>query len=197
MHWASLLIGAGVGAACAAIALLATSCGTAVRPRTIDASAGWTGPVFPEVSGDNLNGRAFVMPRDFDGQYNVVMVAFFQRQQYDVNTWLADAERLSRDHANVEYYELPVISGAWAPAKAWVDGGMRSGIPDIAQRERTITVFTDTEKFRSLAGIEGSDRIWTGVMDKEGRVYWSTRGPATPETLAELRSVVAGLARGQ
>jgi hypothetical protein len=74
---------------------------------------------------------------------------------------------------------------------------MRSGIPAFAGRERTITIYTDTEKFRQLAGIDDPKRIWVGIVDREGRVFWSARGPATPELLADLSRAVRTAATPQ
>jgi hypothetical protein len=168
-------------------------CGTPVVGQAFDANA----PRFPSVNGDNLNGRAFEIPAGLDAPLNVLLVAFYREQQAEVDTWLDTAKQLSQDHANVEYYELPTINGAWSLVRGWIDGGMRSGIPAFAGRERTITIYTDTEKFRQLAGIDDPKRIWVGIVDREGRVFWSARGPATPELLADLSRAVRTAATPQ
>lgn len=165
-------------------------CGTPVVGQAFDANA----PRFPGVKGDNLNGRAFEIPSGLDAPINVLLVAFYREQQAEVDTWLETAKELTQDHANVEYYELPTINGAWGLVRGWIDGGMRSGIPAFAGRERTITIYTDTEKFRTLAGIDDPKRIWVGVVDRAGRVFWSARGRATPDLLNELRSAVQATA---
>ncbi|MFN0131797.1 MAG: hypothetical protein ACKVW3_04575 [Phycisphaerales bacterium] len=151
-------------------------------------------PTFPTTAGDNLNGRQVRFPEGIDAPYAVLLVAFYQPQQTQVNTWLDAAKEIVRDHANVEYYELPTISSNWGVARSWIDNGMRSGIPDFADRERTVTLYTDVDQFCALAGIEDKQRIWVGVVDRAGRVYWSVRGPATPEALKELRSKVREVA---
>lgn len=185
-----VLTSIGVLVLLAASSLVLFSCGTPVKGRAYDAAA----PTFPSVQGDNLNFRTMQIPGELDAPYAILMVAFYQWQQRDVDTWLATAKELSLEHANVEYYELPTISSGWGVARAWVDNGMRSGIPDISARERTVTIYTDTSKFRELAGIDDPKLIWTGVVDRAGKVYWMRRGPATSEMLEELRSFVRELA---
>ena len=188
--WAAALgfvagLGVGVGA------LLLFGCGsTAVRGKPFDPAS----PTFPQVTGDNLNGRHFEIPSQLDAPLNVLLVAFYRSQQDDVNTWLDAASELAADHANVEYYELPTINSTWGLARNWIDGGMRGGISDFGARERTITLYTDTTKFRELAGIDSPDQIWVGVVDREGRVYWSARGRATEDSLRALRQAVADTA---
>lgn len=187
----TLVLGAAAGIALAsALFLLVPGCGTPVTGRTFDPAA----PVFPTVKGESLNNRAFTIPADLDAPFNVLLVAFYRGQQSQVDTWLPTARQIIVDHANVEYYEMPTISGAWGVARGWIDGGMRSGIPDFGARERTVTIYTDTSKFRELAGIENPEQIWVGLVDRAGRVYWSARGPATEEALGDLRRVVRAVA---
>jgi len=187
----TLLLGGACGVTLAAMFFfLAPGCGTPVTGRTFDPAA----PVFPTVSGESLNKRAISIPADLDAPFNLLLVAFYQRQQAEVDTWIPTARQIIADHANVEFYELPTISGGWGLMRGWVDGGMRSGIPDFGARERTVTVYTDTEKFRSLAGIDDPEKIWVGIVDRQGRVYWSARGPASEAMLAELREAVRAVA---
>ncbi len=183
-------VAAAIGAALASVPSL-VSCGSPVRGAPFDP----TRPAFPSVKGENLNKRAFDVPGTLDARYNVLMVAFLREQQADVDTWVPTMKELTHRHADVEYYELPTISATagMGTVSLWLDDAMRSGIPDLGARERTITLYTDTERFRAAAGIEGRDRIWVGVVDRDGGVYWSTRGPATPDTLAEVRAVMKSL----
>jgi hypothetical protein len=172
------------------VALLLGSCGTPVKGKPFDPAL----PMFPVTKGENLNGREFEIPAGFDGQFNILLVAFLRQQQADVDTWLDAARDIAADHPNVEYYELPTLSSAWGLMRGWIDGGRRSGSPATAARERTVTISTDTEAFRSIGGIEGRDRIWVGIVDRDGRVHWSARGPATDETKSQLRDAVRRLA---
>ena len=187
--WAALAFVAGLGVGVGALLLF--GCGsTAVTGQPFDSAS----PTFPQVTGDNLNGRHFEIPSQLDAPFNILLVAFYRGQQDDVNTWLDTASELVAEHANVEYYELPTINSGWGLARNWIDGGMRSGISHFGARDRTITLYTDTAKFRELAGIDSPDQIWVGVVDREGRVYWSARGRATEDSLRVLRQAVADTA---
>lgn len=186
----TLVTFSGVVAGLAGLALLCSCGGSPLSGDPYDANA----PVFPTTAGDSLNKRRIEIPGGLDAPYNILMVAFLQRQQLDVNTWLPTATEIAADHANVEYYEIPTVRNGGPLFKAFLDSGMRSGIPEFAARERTITLYLDTAKFRELAGIDGEDRIWVGLVDRSGRVYWSARGPADEAKLDELRRVVRRVA---
>ncbi|MBA4028110.1 MAG: hypothetical protein C0475_03040 [Planctomyces sp.] len=196
MNITNLLAGVAIGAVVTTIAGVAYALSRAGEP-VAGPAPGAAGPVFPTVRGENLNKRPFELPAGFDAPYSVVMVAFYQRQQEDVNTWLPTAAELAKDHANVEYYELPTISAQWGLVRGWVDGGMRSGIPAFAARERTITLYTDTAEFRRIAGIDDPERIWVGLVDRAGVIHWSARGTMNADSERGLRTAVGDLAAPQ
>lgn len=179
----------GLIVACSA-ALLGSCGGSPLSGEPFDPSA----PLFPTTAGDNLNKRRIEIPAGLDAPFNFLMVAFLREQQEDVDTWLPTAREIAADHANVEYYELPTVRNGGPLFKMFLDGGMRSGIPAFGARERTITLYLDTAEFRELAGIDGADRIWVGLVDRAGRVYWSARGQADSAKIAELRRVVRAAA---
>lgn len=140
---------------------------------------------FPVMTGIDLLGAERPVPASFEGQINLVSVAFQQEQQTDVNTWIAEADRLMGAHKELRYYELPVIEALNAMTRLWVNNGMRSGIPDTKARERTITIFTDRAEFLRLTGMQ-PDRIYNVLLDENGRELWRAEGPLTPELKIEL-----------
>lgn len=145
---------------------------------------------FPDVRGSNLEGREFRLPADFEGERNVVLIAFERGQQAQVDTWLPLARRLEDEFPHVRAYELPTIRKLPGFVRGWIDGGMRSGIPDRRARESTITLYLDKEPFRRSLGIRTEETITVVVVDREGTVYWQTLGIWTPEKEAVLRQVL-------
>jgi len=145
---------------------------------------------FPRITGINLNGRSIAVPHDLEGDPRIVVVAFEQAQQRDVDTWLT---ALSPDLAaapTLKLYELPVIYTGSAAFRFWVNNGMRSGITDETARNRTVTVYTDREKFFAELGVK-RESITTFVLGASGEIRWRADGPAAPETLSSLRRILA------
>jgi len=94
---------------------------------------------FPTVSGSNLQRSKFTLPQDLQGELNLVLIAFQQWQQTQVDTWIPFARQLEKDHPALRYYELPTIQRLNTLARTFINEGMRAGIPDLVARERTIT----------------------------------------------------------
>lgn len=133
--------------------------------------------VFPSVSGSNLERREFNLPQDFEGKLNLVALAFEQWQQTDVNTWLPTVATLEELYPNLKFYELPTLTQFNGLFQNVIDGGMRSGIPDKATREVTITLYLDRAAFMRSLEIPDTKAIVLLLVDNEGKIYWRGQGP--------------------
>ena len=133
-------------------------------------------PHFPEVSGFNLMREEFVFPRDFQGDYNLVIIPFQQVQQRDVNTWIPAAQELERTIPGLVYYELPTIYQLPTLSRTFINEGMRAGIPDQTARERTITFYLDKELFKKALGITTEETIQIFLIDRQGNILWQEDG---------------------
>ena len=148
---------------------------------------------FPPIVGETLTGRRLELPDDFESPLNLVFVAFRRSQQATVDSWLETAIDLEAGFPNLRYYELPVISRLYAPARIVIDGGMRAGIPDADARERTITAYTDKRVVRRALDIDDEGEMHAVLVDRDGTVYWRAAGPKTEGAADHLRDVVLSL----
>lgn len=146
---------------------------------------------FPIVEGTSLSGMSHRLPETLAHDLNLLLVAFRQWQQKDVDTWMPIAEELSASVAGFGTYELPVISRGYRPFSGLIDGGMRSGIPDLDVREATITLYIDRASFMRTLAIPGPDAIVPMLVRPRGDIVWRTTGPVTNESAEHLREVVA------
>ena len=135
--------------------------------------------MFPRVHAANLERHPFVLPDDFAGERNLVLIAFQREQQFDIDTWIPVAQRMMQRHRDFRYYELPTISRSVPLARWWLDGAMRAGIPDRVAREATITLYLDKAAFRRALQLPREDTIYALVVNRAGRVLWRAEGPCT------------------
>lgn len=153
----------------------------------VDGVAVDSGVYFPRIESNDLNGDAVTLPDDLAGSPALVLVAFKQRQQINVNTWLNKLEQIEAGIEGVRVIETPTISGKkWGWMAGFIDSGMRSGIPDPEARARTITLFTDVGDFREALGLESVDTIYGVLLDEQSRVVDVVEGDFTDEKLQRL-----------
>jgi len=150
---------------------------------------------FPQIAGANLARKRLTLPQDFEGQANILLIAFQQWQQGEVNTWVPTVQKLEAAYPGVRYYELPTIRPLNRLVQAFINGGMRAGIPDRLARERTITLYLDKDAFRRALELGDEDHIHVLLLDGEGQVRWRARGLLSADTARaledQLRELVA------
>ena len=147
-------------------------------------------PSFPVVSGSNLERRKFNLPADFEGDLNIVALAFLREHQTLIDTWTATASRLTKADAGLHFYELPVLTETNGLFSLFIDGGMRAGIPDRVARAATITLYTDRARFLKTAGLPGDRTIYVLLVDRQGKIYWRGEGAFTPAQGAALEQAI-------
>ena len=150
---------------------------------------------FPRVTGDNLAGEHFELPRDFAGTVNIVVIAFRREQRRDVKTWMPWLNALVRGHDDVRIYELPTISRGFAMMRGFIDRGLRRDIVDFGARASTVPLYVDKAAFRQSLGLPDEDCIYVLLVDRRGRVYACEEGGFTPEAAEALERRLSRIAQ--
>lgn len=145
---------------------------------------------FPPTEGSNLAKRAFNLPDDFEGELNVVLVAFQRWHQNQVDTWAPLLDELEHTVPGLRYYELPVIRGMNRFSQWMLDEGMRAGIPSQPVRARTITIYTDKERFRVALKMPEENHIYVMLVSRQGEILWRGRGAYTQEAAVSLKEAI-------
>jgi hypothetical protein len=85
--------------------------------------------------------------------------------------------------------------------RAVIDGGMKQGIPDRVQRDRTITLYLDVDWFRKQIGTAAEPGIAALLVDREGlivaRWYGRYEEAAGTALRAALAATTGAAATGQ
>ncbi len=145
---------------------------------------------FPTVTGSNLLRQKLKLPEDFQGELNLLFIAFQRWHQMEVDSWIALAEELEERQDGLVYYELPVLQNGGSLYKIFLNEGMRAGIPNPKTRERTITLYLNKTDFRTALDMTDEEQIYVLLVDRRGNEIFRTRGPYTPDGEAALREAL-------
>jgi hypothetical protein len=145
---------------------------------------------FPVVQGLSLTGRHVALPADFEGDLNVVLVAFKRHQQDDVDTWTPRLRELAAGRPGLRVYELPTLASSYRIMRPFIDGGMRGGIPDSAVRAATITLYISKGPYKAALRIPSEDDIHVFLVERGGRIRWRAVGPLTAAAAAQLEAAL-------
>ena len=95
---------------------------------------------FPNLTSEDLNGKAVTLPADFPGNPTLVLMAFESKQQDDIDKWI-DKLQLKTSDA-IPWMELAVVGSKFKLMKPVIDGGMRKGVTGEKNRARVVTIYS-------------------------------------------------------
>lgn len=147
---------------------------------------------FPTVDGRNLSGKKFALPHDFGAPLNLVFIAYQREQQQDVDSWKSAADQAKSAVPALGVWELPTLSLGNSLFRGFIDGGMRRGIPDSHQRDRTITLYLDKRSFNDALNIRTESAITVLLVKPSGDVVFRAEGPYTAASGAALSTALTG-----
>ena len=150
---------------------------------------------FPEVKGSNLEGKNYNLPGDFEGKINLVFVAFQRWHQDLVDSWMPAALKIADSTPGLCFYELPTLYNANFLYRKMINSGMKSGIPDVSARERTITLYIDKDGFRGSLNIPDEESIHIYLVDRKGNIFWESSGEYNSEKEKNLLKAIKSLSK--
>lgn len=144
------------------------------------------GPRLPQIEAANLNGRPINLPSQLPGRKTLLLIAFQQDQQDNLDTWIRGMELNSLRSANIAWLELPVIDNP-GPIGRWViDNGMRGGIADPSARAHVVTIYADKAKFNAAMKIDTETTVYAMVATRDGRILARADGDYTKAKAAAI-----------
>ena len=146
--------------------------------------------VFPRIRARDLEGRDVDLPDAFEGERNIVAVAFLRTHQTQVDSWVPWFEEFARTDPGLRFYELPTIGRIWAPVRRFIDGGMAAAIRDPVILQRTFTIYGDVNLITKPLRIDDRSTITVLCVDRSGDVLWQGAGGFAVPLAQELEKVL-------
>lgn len=145
----------------------------------------------PALSGRNLDGDHYELPRDLPKDYNVLVAAFRREQQALVDEWLPWLIDQEQRRGDLAVHEVPILSTAYAPVRWFIDGGMARGVGTASARARTITVYTDVGKVVRELELSGTDTIAVLLVQRSGAILARELGGFDDEKAGRITAALA------
>jgi hypothetical protein len=145
---------------------------------------------FPSVVGTSLKGEAINIPESYAGKTALLLIGYVQKAQFDIDRWILGA--LQAD-VKAEIVEVPTIAGMVPQmVQGFIDGGMRSGIPQ-SDWGSVVTVYKDANKIIHALGNERPQSAYAVLLDKQGRIVWSSNIGYSAAQVLELKKMADSL----
>jgi hypothetical protein len=145
---------------------------------------------FPTVEANTLSGRTVVFPQATAGKVALLFVAFEQGAQTQINSWFPVLIDEILQQKQIEYYEIPMISGNYKLVSGFIDSGMRSGVP-ATLHDRTATFYGDRRAFFAAFKVQDLSAARLFVLNALGEVVFQAVGAATATSVGEVKRAIA------
>ncbi len=144
--------------------------------------------MFPTVHARTLADREVEFPAEVRGTVGLLFVAFAQDAQRQINSWMPLLTNYLSSK-EVSYYELPMMEDAYRSAAAFIDGGMRRGVPPRLH-DRTATYYGSLDAVFAALEITDNSKAYLFVLDRDGRIVFRVSDMATDDGVAKVTEVV-------
>lgn len=171
-----------------ALALLCVACSSKTpTPPNVNQST------FPQVRGNSLKQEAIVLPDHYRGKQALILVGYTQKAQFDIDRWILGALQAG---VRAEIVEVPTIAGMMPQmVQSFIDNGMRSGIPQ-GDWGSVVGVYEDAPKIIAALGNDRPQSAYVVLLDREGRIVWTTNTGYSASQILELKAKVEELEHG-
>ena len=148
--------------------------------------------VFPQVTGENLNGESVTLPDDFLAARNLIIMPFNREQQVSAEAWLPLGQALAEKHDDLQFYSIAALPDLSPAVRLLVSGGMNVAITDEAVREVAILLYLEEqERFVEALGIEDMETMRVLLVRGDGTVVWTLAGEYSDELAEDVRERVS------
>jgi hypothetical protein len=148
---------------------------------------------FPHVVAHDLEGRRYELPDELPEGPRIVLLPFQRWHQILVNGWLSRLDRLAASHPGTTVWEVPALSRMYTPARPYIDGGMRAGIPDPGTRRHTLTTYTDLRALALALDLPDFETAYVLLLDAAGEIAWMGHGEYDDEQFGAIAAALERL----
>ncbi|SDJ94173.1 ATP10 protein [Catalinimonas alkaloidigena] len=155
-----------------------------------------TGQPFPEVSGTTLTGKSMTVPKDTQGKYTLLGLAYSKKSQDDLETWFQPVYSTFLDKNrsmwevssyNVNIYFIPMISGIKEAASGKIEKRLKKEL-DPALQPHVLFYTGSIKEYKDALNLGKKDEPYFFVLDADGKVVYATQGAYSDKKMEEVES---------
>lgn len=158
------------------------------------------GKVFPNLSGQKLDGTKLLLPKDTKGKFTILSFAYSKKAEEDLKTWFkplynkfvqkADKGAVfAFETYDVNLYFVPMFTGVKQSAAGNAKKKMKEGIaPEL--RDHILIFSGKLKEYKSILGLEKKDEPYFFVLNEAGKVVYKTSGAFSQSKLDDIEDKV-------
>ena len=158
------------------------------------------GDIFPDLTAETVEDKKVTIPKDTNGKFTLVGLAYSKKSEDDLNTWFdpvfnkfvrssEDAGLFADFTYDVNVYFVPMFTGVKAAAQGTAK---RKAIQDVDEKLLPHMLFYkgDLKTYKEALDFEHKDVPYFFVLDKDGKILYATSGAFTTKKLGEIENLI-------
>ena len=158
------------------------------------------GTTFPEMSAETVEDKVITLPKDSNGKYTLVGLAYSKKSEDDLNTWLRPVYNtfiykpekpglFTAFAYDVNVYFIPMFTGVKAAAQGTAKKKAAAGV-DPLLHPNLLFFKGQLKTYKKTLDFDKKDVPYFFVLDPEGTIVYATSGAYSETNMNEIEDKV-------
>jgi hypothetical protein len=148
--------------------------------------------IFPSISGVTLTGKNISIPETTKGKYTLVGLAYSQKTEADLQTWVEPIYTVFIDQSglftyDIHLYFITLITGFDKTASGNIEKRLKKEL-DSNLLEHIIFYKGESKKYKTELLLKDKEVPYFFILNKEGVIVYSTSGQYADQKMEEIES---------
>lgn len=152
--------------------------------------------IFPNITGKTLAGTSKTLPADVKGKYTLLALAYSSDAENDLQTWLSPVYNkfiaktgMFDSEYDINLFFVPIFTGANIAFANTFEKRMKEEV-DKDIHAYVLFYKGEMKEFKAALGIEKKDTPYIFVLDKEGKIVYTTTGQYSDEKMEAIEDKI-------
>lgn len=142
---------------------------------------------FPQLSGTTLNGKTISLPKQTEGKFAVIGIAYSLKAQEDLNTWYQPiyTEVMENKFIPAQVYFIPMTGNIKGMSQDKIKSKMKEGM-DSEWHKYVLVYQEKPDNYIKELGMNEKDKTYIFVLNPRGEIVYSTFGEYTEKKMESI-----------
>jgi hypothetical protein len=156
---------------------------------------------FPDLSGKTLKGKNVKLPKDTQGKYTLLGVAYSMKSDKLLKEWFEPVYTTFIDQShgsdgfiptssyNVNVYFIPMVAGIKQAASGKIEDEMQKKV-DAKLHEHVLLYKGSIKEYKEVLKLGEKDLPYFFVLDENGKIVYATQGAYSVQKMGEVEQML-------
>ncbi|MGZ5282866.1 MAG: hypothetical protein ACXWDO_12370 [Bacteroidia bacterium] len=142
---------------------------------------------FPQLSGVTLNGKNITLPKQAEGKFAVLGIAYSIKAQDDLNGWYQPiySQVMENKFIPAQVYFIPMTGNIKGMSQSNIKSRMKEGM-DSEWHKYVLVFQEDPDSYIKELNMSEKDKPYIFVLNPRGEIVYTTSGEFTEKKMEDI-----------